>query len=151
MNSRINMELTQELFQILKQFSRLKWEQTHSQDLKRSECEFLVVLFSNLGVDAATVTASELSNQLQITPAGVTHLINPLEEAGYIERLQDPNDRRVVLIGLTTPGKELAKKLIAEAHESLIGLVNHLGEEDSKTMIRLMTSTIMFLEALPRN
>jgi len=78
-------------------------------------------------------------------------LINPLEEAGYIERLQDPNDRRVVLIGLTTLGKELAKKLIAEAHESLIGLVNHLGEEDSKTMIRLMTSTIMFLEALPRN
>jgi DNA-binding MarR family transcriptional regulator len=89
-------------------------------------------------------TMTEISNLLQITPAGVTHQINPLEEAGYIERLQAPNDRRIVLIGLTDKGTQVAETLISEVQESLIGLVNHLGEEDSQTLIRLMSKAIEF-------
>jgi DNA-binding MarR family transcriptional regulator len=146
MSNRQSTELTQELFQILKRFSRLKWEQSPFQDLKRSECEFLVVLYLNLSINPQSMTASELSGQLQITPAGVTHLLNPLEETGYIERLQDPNDRRVVLIGLTTKGKELARLFIAEAHEKLVGLVESLGQDDSRSLIRLMSATIEYLE-----
>ena len=142
-------EITQELFHKLKRFSRVRWEQNHYEELKRSECEFLLVLYLKLGVDTKAVTASELSSQLQITPAGVTHLINPLEEAGFIERLQDPSDRRVVLVGLTGKGRELAGTLFTEAQARLIGLVEYLGEEDSETLIQLMSSTITYLEALP--
>lgn len=58
----------------------------------------------NLNDKTRTLTVTEISNLLQITPAGVTHLINPLEQAGYIERLRAPNDRRVILIGLTDRG-----------------------------------------------
>ena len=59
--------------------------------------------------DKQAFTVTEISNLLQITPAGVTHLINPLEEAGCIERLQAPKDRRVVLIGLTDKGTQVAE------------------------------------------
>lgn len=144
-----SMALTQELFQILKRFSRLRWEKSDFQGLKRSEFEFLIVLDMLLGEGAHAVPASELSSTMQITPAGVTHLINPLEDAGYIERLPDLNDRRVVLVGLTPKGEELAQILIREAHESLVGVVKHLGEADSQTLVRLMSSMITYLEALP--
>lgn len=147
MTRKKTMEITQDLFQILKRFSRVRWEQNLYEELKRSECEFLLVLYLNLGDDMKTVTASELSNHLQITPAGVTHLINPLEDAGFIERLQDPSDRRVVLIGLTSTGKELAASLLAEAQTRLIGLVEHLGEDDSENLIQLMAATIEYLES----
>jgi DNA-binding MarR family transcriptional regulator len=142
------MEITQELFQLLKQFSRLKWEKKDFQGLKRSEFEFLVILEMMLDEGVTGVSASDLSSQLQITPAGVTHLINPLEEAGYIERLSDPTDRRVVLIGLTSKGRDLAEILIQEGHESLVGVVDHLGEKDSRTLIRLMSTMISYLESL---
>jgi DNA-binding MarR family transcriptional regulator len=141
-------EITQELFQLLKQFSRLKWEKKDFQGLKRSEFEFLVILELMLREGKKGVTPSDLSNQMQITPAGITHLVNPLEEAGYIERLQDPNDRRVVLVGLTPMGKALAETLLGEAHESLVGVVDHLGEDESRTLIRLMSSMIAYLETL---
>lgn len=146
-----SMALTQELFQILKRFSRLRWEKSDFQGLKRSEFEFLIILDMLLGEGTRAVPASELSNQMQITPAGVTHLINPLEEAGYVERLQDPNDRRVVLVGLTSKGEELAQILIREAHDSLVGVVKFLGKEDSQTLVRLMSSMITYLEALPES
>jgi DNA-binding MarR family transcriptional regulator len=109
----------------------------------------LVSLYLNLGDGTKSITASELSSQLRITPAGVTHLTNPLEEAGYIERRQNSNDRRVILIGLTNNGKEFARTILTETHERLTGLVQYLGEEDSRMIVRLLSSTMAYLEALP--
>jgi DNA-binding MarR family transcriptional regulator len=138
------LALTCDLFQLMKQFPRPKLKQSSIDGLTRSEYELLVMLVMSLGEDKKAFTVTEISNLLQITPAGVTHLINPLEEAGYIERLQAPNDRRIVLIGLTEKGTKVAESLIAEVQERLIGLINHLGEEDSKTLIRLMSKSIEY-------
>lgn len=139
-----SLALTCDLFQLMKQFPRPKLKQSSIDGLTRSEYELLVMLVMSLGEDKKAFTVTEISNLLQITPAGVTHLINPLEEAGYIERLQAPNDRRIVLIGLTEKGTKVAESLIAEVQEQLIGLINHLGEEDSKTLIRLMSKSIEY-------
>jgi DNA-binding MarR family transcriptional regulator len=67
-----------------------------------------------------------------------------LEAAGFVERLPDPTDRRVVLIGLTEKGTEEAEGLMADVQEKLIGLVNYLGEENSKTLIHLMSLSIEY-------
>ena len=144
MKEKTSLDLTQDLFQLMKQFPRPKLKQSSCDELTRSEYELLVMLVMKITEDNKALTVTEISNLLQITPAGVTHLINPLEEAGFIERLNDPNDRRVVLIGLTDKGTEMAEGLIAEVQEKLIGLVNHLGEEDSKTLIRLMSKAIEY-------
>ena len=144
MKEKTALALTRDLFQIMKQFPRPKLKQSSIDGLTRSEYELLVMLVMSLEGDKKAFTVTEISNLLQITPAGVTHLINPLEETGYIERLQDPNDRRIVRIGLTQKGTQVAEALISEVRENLIGLVNHLGEEDSKTLIRLMSKSIEF-------
>ena len=147
MNQKISMDLTQELFQIMKRFPRPKLKQSSIDGLTRSEYELLVMLVMNLDENKTALSVSELSDLLIITPAGVTHLINPLEDRGYIKRLQDRNDRRIVLIGLTEKGTEVAEALIAEVQEQLIGLVSHLGEEDSKTLVHLMSRAIEFFDS----
>jgi DNA-binding MarR family transcriptional regulator len=144
MNQKISIDLTQELFQIMKRFPRPKLKQSSIDGLTRSEYELLVMLVMNLDENKTTLSVSELADLLIITPAGVTHLINPLEDRGYIKRLQDRKDRRIVLIGLTDKGTEVAEALIAEVQEQLIGLVNHLGEEDSRTLVHLMSRSIEF-------
>jgi DNA-binding MarR family transcriptional regulator len=144
MKENTSLALTHDLFQIMKQFPRPKLKQSAIDGLTRSEYELLVMLVMNLDGDKKALTVTEISSLLQITPAGVTHLINPLEGAGYIERLQDPNDRRIVRIGLTGKGTQVAESLITEVQENLIGLVNYLGEEDSKTLIRLMSQAIEY-------
>jgi DNA-binding MarR family transcriptional regulator len=147
MNQKISVDLTQELFQIMKRFPRPKLKQSSIDGLTRSEYELLVMLVMNLDENKTALSVSELADLLMITPAGVTHLINPLEDRGYIKRLQDRKDRRIVLIGLTDKGTEVAEALIAEVQEQLIGLVNHLGEEDSKTLVYLMSRAIDFFDA----
>ena len=144
MKEKTALALTRDFFQLMKQFPRPKLKQSSIDGLTRSEYELLVMLVMSLDGDKKAFTVTEISNLLQITPAGVTHLINPLEGKGYIARLHDSNDRRIVRIGLTGEGAKAAEALISEVQENLIGMVNYLGEEDSKTLIRLMSKAIEF-------
>jgi DNA-binding MarR family transcriptional regulator len=129
----------------MKQLPRMRLTQNSPEGLRRREYDLLVLLALNLDAETQALPVSELSNLLQITPAGVTHLLNPLEELGCIQRLPDPNDRRVVLIALTEKGRSIAEGLISTVQSKLIRLVNHLGEEDSQTLVRLMSKMIAFL------
>ena len=151
MRENTSLALTHDLFQLMKQFPRPKLKQSCIDGLTRSEYELLVMLVMSLEGDQQAFTVTEISNLLQITPAGVTHLVNPLEKAGYVERLHAPNDRRIVRIGLTRKGTQVAEALISEVRENLIGMINHLGEEDSKTLIRLLSKAIEFFTSQIEN
>lgn len=47
------------------------------------------------------LTAGQLAARLGVTPGSITPLVDRLGRAGYVEREQDPTDRRVVLVQLT--------------------------------------------------
>ena len=96
------------------------------------------------GGGSAAVSASDLSGELKITPAGVTHLMNALEEGGYIQRKKDPADRRVVLISLTKKGTQAARALVKDAFKKTEKLADHLGEEDSQAFVRIMSVALEF-------
>ena len=133
------------MHQLMVRFSRLKWSQQPCPDLKPSECEVLGYLFmATTGGGSAAVSASDLSGELKITPAGVTHLMNALEEGGYIQRKKDPADRRVVLISLTKKGTLAARALVKDAFKKTEKLADHLGEEDSQAFVRIMSAALEF-------
>jgi DNA-binding MarR family transcriptional regulator len=144
MKEKTSLDIALEIFRLIKQFPRPKLKKNSIEGLTRSEYELLVMLAISFSDDKQSFTVTEISNLLQITPAGVTHLINPLEEVGCIERLHAPKDRRVVLIRLTGKGIQVADALILGIQEQLIGLVNHLGEKDSETLFRLLSKSINF-------
>lgn len=146
MNEKVSLILTQELFQLLKRIPHLNLMQISIPGLTRSEIELLMVLQMNLDEAKKSLTVSDVSNLLQITPAGVTHMVNSLEQMKYIKRLRDPKDRRIVLIGLTSKGIKAAKTLVTAIQEQFVSLFNHLGEEDSKTFVSLMSKVLEFFE-----
>jgi len=142
------LDLTQDMFQLMKRFPRKfprKLMMQKAQGMAPSEIELLMMLTMRLESDQKVLTVSELSGLLQITPAAVTHMINPLEERGFIERLSDPNDRRVVIIGMTEKGIEFAQSFVSNAQDKLMGLVTHLGKEDSRVFIQLINKVIDFM------
>ncbi len=149
MKEKTSLALTFDLFQLMKQFPRLRFKQYSTDGLTPGEQGLLAMLVMNLDGTRKALKVTELGNLLQITPAGVTHLLNPLEETGHIERLQDPHDRRIVRVGLTDKGARAAEVLMKAVQEELAGLVHHLGEEDSETLIRLLTKAVGYFAAQP--
>ena len=76
------------------------------------QSEFILLATINHFNDSGSkgVKVSDLSTYMEITPAAVTHMINSTEEGGYLERLSDSADRRIVLVKLTEKGKLFCKQ-----------------------------------------
>jgi DNA-binding MarR family transcriptional regulator len=71
------------------------------------------------------VTIGELAERLQIKHHSTVGLVNRLEDQGLVERKQNPDDRRQVLIGLTQKGVDVLESLASLHREEL----RHLGPE----------------------
>ncbi len=145
MRDDIQAGLAQELAQVLSQIKRIGWhpeaDQGGEQKVRRSEFRALITLAQS-GADGMKM--SELSSQMQITPAAATHMINALEDVGYIERLADPADRRVVLVKLTDDGQQTIDALKAQFLRTLSGLATFLGEQDTRELVRLLSATLTY-------
>jgi DNA-binding MarR family transcriptional regulator len=139
------IHLTQTLFQVVKRLPHLHLNVRPIEGLTKSEHELLVILRFNINDDKTMLSASEVAGLLQITPAGGTHLYKPLESAGYIVRIQDPKDRRVMLIGLTGKGMEVTDALLTDLQREMTGLIEYLGEADSRAFIGLLAKVFDYI------
>jgi DNA-binding MarR family transcriptional regulator len=67
----------------------------------------------------------DLAESLQLTPSGVTRLLDGLRERGFVDKAGCPNDARVTYAVLTKEGKEKLK----EASCSHVAAIRALFEE----------------------
>ncbi|MDF3140297.1 MULTISPECIES: MarR family winged helix-turn-helix transcriptional regulator [unclassified Streptomyces] len=57
-----------------------------------------------------TLTMSELAERLKITRSRLTHAVTRLQQAGYVDRCDDPANRRNQLAVLTAQGSRLLER-----------------------------------------
>jgi len=85
------------------------------------------VIYALAQGDPAGMMLSDLGQRLLVTGGNVTGLVDRLEEAGLVERLPHPQDRRVVLAALTERGREVYSQVVPEYRARLLEL---LGDWD---------------------
>ncbi len=49
--------------------------------------------------------SGELAQRCGLTPASISELVDSLERDGFVRRSEDPNDRRVVVVDITSRGR----------------------------------------------
>lgn len=108
--------------------------------------EIMVLYFiSTNAKDDTGLMVSEISGKLNVTSPTVTQHINSLEVQELVERHADPADRRVVRIKLTDKGKEYIQRINEARLELFVGLVKHLGEEESLLFAEMMRKTSEYM------
>ncbi|MED4531861.1 MarR family winged helix-turn-helix transcriptional regulator [Metabacillus fastidiosus] len=137
--------LTKELAFVFSQLKRIGHVFSPSKDLRQSESNLLVYLTYLCPPGTNGIKVSELSKQLKITSAAVTHVIQSLEKNGYITRTMDPNDRRSILVSATKNGHNFVEAREKELFERFHHLSEHLGTDDVQQLIRILTKSIRFL------
>jgi DNA-binding MarR family transcriptional regulator len=76
-------------------------------------------------------TTGELAESLSIRPATLSGLADRLERSGFAKRWTDPNDRRMVRIGLTDEGIALLDEVWVAARDYLTDVFQRMGAEAS--------------------
>ena len=138
-------DVTKELAFVFGQLKRIGHVFNPSKDLRQSESNLLVYLTYLCPPGTNGIRVSELSKQLKITSAAVTHVIQSLEKNGYITRATDPNDRRSILVSATEVGHHFVEAREKELFNRFQHLHDHLGAEDAEQLIRILTKSIRFL------
>lgn len=89
---------------------------------------------------------SDLSQRLLVTCGNITGLVDRLEEAGLVERTDDPQDRRVVRARLTPQGREVHGEMRPEYRKRVAALLGNWDperqEELTTTLERLATEVL---------
>lgn len=78
-----------------------------------------------------------LAEHMSITPGAITSLSDKLIANGYANRVNDPQDRRVVKLEITPDGRELISKLRADVKHSFAILFAGLSDHDLDHLVRI--------------
>jgi DNA-binding MarR family transcriptional regulator len=73
---------------------------------------------------------SDLSERLEITAAAASQAVEKLVQGGFLDRAEDPSDRRAKQVTLSAKGSELIEKSIAERFRWVDKMVETLNADE---------------------
>lgn len=126
---------------------------SHEGKRKPGEIMVLYAISKNVEKGAPGLMVSEIGEKLNVTSPTITQHINSLEAQGLVERHADASDRRIVRIRLTEEGEQYIKSVNEARLQMFVGLVEHLGEEESIRFSETLrkASDYMFTEIQKRH
>jgi DNA-binding MarR family transcriptional regulator len=148
----MDKSLTQEFLEVMNNMRKLTSKHHNLYPLHPGEFMMLSVIHNFMkegGKDHQNypgVKVGELSEVVHTTKSATSKMLRSVEEKGYIERVFDKNDRRVVYVKLSEKGDKLVKDTLNTKREFAERTIQMLGEEDSKDLIRIMKKFYFAME-----
>jgi DNA-binding MarR family transcriptional regulator len=81
------------------------------------------------------LTVKDLAGKLDVAKSRITKIVDGLVKKGLVERIEDPKDARVKLIGLTPAGKKAAREFDAFHKEIHRGILLQISPGDRKNVL----------------
>ncbi|MDH6137232.1 DNA-binding MarR family transcriptional regulator [Kitasatospora sp. MAA4] len=92
------------------------------------------------GTPGRAIRLSELAERLHIAPRSATTVVDALEQAGLVERVPDPADRRAVGLLLTADGHGAMERLAQVRQEVAEDYFSGTDPADLAVMLRVLRS-----------
>lgn len=93
-----------------------------------TSAQALVLLFLR---EEDQVTSTVLGSRIEFDSATLTGLIGRLEKAGFLERKNNPDDRRAILVCLTEKGKKTADQILNIVEKENHAFLSKLSKEEA--------------------
>lgn len=84
--------------------------------------------------DKEKTNFKKLADALGVTPPNVTGIIDRLVEYGLVSRTENPEDRRIMLLQVTTKGRNLLHKLQENIDLQLVHILAKLSPEELSSL-----------------
>ncbi len=104
-----------------------------SYDITTSQFYVLNALWENDGIKF-----KDLARCANMDGSTLTGILDRMEQSGFVERMDDPDDRRSLLIFLTEKAKNEGPELISIAKKLDYELKEKFSKEDFETFIKVL-------------
>ncbi|MDP4334658.1 MarR family transcriptional regulator [Curtobacterium sp. A7_M15] len=89
-----------------------------------------------------TVNAKDLAEQLDITPASTSALVDRLVRSGHVERHADPNDRRGVILTASGGSMRQVLRVIDQLDSRAVEATEHLSTDDMAVIVSFLDEMV---------
>jgi DNA-binding MarR family transcriptional regulator len=96
------------------------------------------LVLSIIADSETSVSPNHIADRLIISRASVTSLLDSLEKRGYVKRQPHPSDRRMLLVELTTSGRQVANQFRPIVHQHQKVWLNALNEKEQEQLIQML-------------
>lgn len=135
------------LLSATRRFTRVGFSQSQTMitgELSRADWHLMWLLKG--WPEASGARPSALAHHLRVTAGNVAQQLRSLESKSLVVRAQDNEDRRAVMIKLTTLGKTKLEEVRTEYVSEFERLTSHMGAVDTAQLIRLLNTAAQYLE-----
>lgn len=98
---------------------------------------FLLILYQKDGIPQ-----EELASQLSIDKGTTARAVSKLEETGYVQRKDDPGDRRLNRVYLTPKGREIKPKLYEALEKWSNVMLKDLNQDEQLFLLHTMEKVV---------
>lgn len=119
---------------IMKEFVRRDTNELYKDKITLPQ--FLVLGFLN---EKAEARMTDLAQFMKVTTAAMTGIVDRLVRDGYVSRLYDPQDRRIIRIKITSKGSELVKRINHQRRRMVIDIFGKISEAERQDYLRILT------------
>ncbi len=112
---------------------RVQSKQMYGQNLTAPQFGVMEVL-NRLG----SVPLKKVSEELMVTGANITCVVDNLEKEEFVKRVPSKEDRRVILAELTPKGKEKLDQIWPDYVRNMAAVTAVLSEQEQKELLKLL-------------
>jgi MarR family transcriptional regulator for hemolysin len=112
-------------------FRQLLWQRASELDLTYAQSQVLFHVADHPGCHMGDVAKA-----FGVTLPAVTHIVDRLEEKQFLERVDDPADRRVYILELTRAGRILVEELHGLQMRGVEAVLRRMTADDRQRVIR---------------
>lgn len=134
-----NIKLLSEFLNKALQVRRLLEKFSSFEDKALTLLQTQALKFINLNTETSI---GSLAKELNISLSSTTQLTNRLVGGGWVNRKNDPNDRRIITLSLSPNGQKQLQVSTKKLFSSHYALLTSIPESDLKEMVRIFTNIL---------
>src|SRR5215217_7739174 len=81
-------------------------------------------------------SVGQLAEELEVSPPAATQLVDKLAEHGMVDRHQDPEDRRVVLVDYVPGMHEVAGRIVEDRRHHLQDAMSKMTDKEALAFVK---------------
>lgn len=85
------------------------------------------------------VSMKNIADFLSITPPSATSIINRLIKLNLLKRQNNPKDRRIIKIVVTSKGKKVLENEMKKVSRHLKEIFSQLNQKEQKQLVKILT------------
>ncbi|MFA5099557.1 MAG: MarR family winged helix-turn-helix transcriptional regulator [Candidatus Omnitrophota bacterium] len=139
MDSRPLTDFAESIVEVIPEVARgfWKWEIKELTSGAITPPQFFIMIYLH---KMGQARMTDIARYLFVTTAASTGIVERLVKGGYVERVYDPADRRIIKVKLTGKGLMMVKKTIGHKIDRIKEIFGKLSGTDREAYLRILTN-----------